>query len=52
MLNPADYRWPLQLSLLYREKNNPALAREYLDQALKLAPENEELIKYQQELNK
>ena len=52
MLNPADYHWPWQLSLLYREKKDLLEARKYLDQALKLAPENQELEKYEQELNK
>jgi len=52
MLNPADFNWPLALSLLYRDKNNLPEAKKYLDQALKLAPENEELKKYYGELNK
>ncbi|MDD4900851.1 MAG: O-antigen ligase family protein [Patescibacteria group bacterium] len=51
MLNPADYHWPLALFLLYRDKQDLGRAREYLSQALKLAPENAELKKYQQELN-
>ena len=50
MLNPGDYHWPLSLSLLYRDKKDLKKAGEYLDQALKLAPENAELKKYQQEL--
>ncbi|MBI4779523.1 O-antigen ligase family protein [Candidatus Falkowbacteria bacterium] len=52
MLNPGDYNWPLALSLLYRDKKDLAEAREYLNQALELAPENEDLKKYQQELKK
>lgn len=50
-LNPGDYHWPLQLSLLYREKKDLEKAKAYLDQALKLAPENEGLKKYKKELN-
>ncbi|MDP2736968.1 MAG: tetratricopeptide repeat protein [bacterium] len=52
MLNPADYNWPLALSLLYRDKKDLTAAKDYLNQALKLAPENEELKKYYEELNK
>lgn len=52
MLNPADYHWPLALSLLYRDKKDLAEARKYLNQALKLAPENQELERYYEELNK
>lgn len=51
-LNPADYNWPLALSLLYRDKKDLAKAKDYLNQALKLAPENAELKKYSEELNK
>lgn len=52
ILNPADYHWPLALSLLYRDKKDLTKAREYLDQALKLAPENQDLKNYYQELKK
>ena len=52
MLNPADYSWPLSLSLLYRDKKELSYAKAYLDQAIKLAPENLELKKYYEELNK
>ena len=52
MLNSADYHWPLALSLLYRDKKDLSAAKKYLDQSLRLAPENTELIKYYQELNK
>ena len=52
MLNTGDYNWPLALSLLYRDKKDLTTAKEYLNQALKLAPENEELLKYSEELNK
>lgn len=52
MLNPADYHWPLALSLLYRDKKELAEAKKYLSQAIKLAPENKDLKKYEQELNK
>ena len=51
-LNQADYHWPLQLSLLYREKKDLTPARLFLGQALKLAPDSVELKKYEQELNK
>lgn len=51
-LNPADYHWPLTLSLLYRDKKDLPEARKYLAQALILAPENDELKEYDQELNK
>jgi len=52
MLNPGDYNWPLALSLLYRDKKDLTKAKDYLNQALKLAPENAELKKYEQELDK
>ncbi len=52
MLNPTDYHWPLALSLLYRDKKDLEKAKEYLDQALKLAPENQDLKNYYIELNK
>lgn len=52
MLNPGDYHWPLSLSLLYRDKKDLVEAKDYLNQALKLAPENQELNKYYEELNK
>jgi len=45
MLNPADYHWPWQLSLLYREKKDLAQAKKYLADAFKLAPESAELNK-------
>ena len=51
-LSQSDYHWPLQLSLLFRENKNLPEAQKYLNQALKLAPDNEELKKYQSELNK
>ncbi len=52
MLNPSDYHWPLALSLLYRDKKDLQTAKEYLNKALELAPDNKELKKYQEELNK
>ena len=52
MLNPSDYHWPLALSFLYRDKKDLIAAKEYLNQAIRLAPENEELKKYYSELNK
>ncbi|MDO8667512.1 MAG: tetratricopeptide repeat protein [bacterium] len=52
MLSPTDYNWPLALSLLYRDKKDLIKAKEYLDQALKLAPENQDLKNYYNELNK
>ncbi|MFA6307172.1 MAG: tetratricopeptide repeat protein [Patescibacteria group bacterium] len=51
MLAPSDYNWPLALSLLYRDKKDLIAAKKYLDQAIKLAPKNEELKKYYGELN-
>ena len=51
-LNPGDYHWPLFLSLLYRDQQDLVKAREYLSEALKLAPDNQELRKYERELNK
>jgi len=51
-LNPGDYHWPLALSLLYRDKKDLITAKDYLNQALSLAPENQDLKKYEQELNK
>lgn len=51
-LNPGDYHWPLALSLLHRDKKNLPEARKYLDQALNLAPENQELKEYERELDK
>lgn len=52
MLNPTDFHWPLALSLLYRDKKDLSRAREYLNQALELAPENQDLKNYYKELNK
>ncbi len=52
MLSQADYHWPLALSLLYRDKKDLEIAKEYLNKALELAPDNEELKKYKEELNK
>jgi len=51
-LNPTDYHWPLALSLLYRDKKDLKMAKDYLNQALKLAPDSEELKNYYKELNK
>ena len=51
-LNPGDYHWSLFLSLLYRDQQDLAKAREYLAQAVALAPDNQELRKYERELNK
>jgi len=51
-LNQTDYNWPLALSILYREKKDLIKAKEYLATATKLAPENEELKKYCQEIDK
>lgn len=51
-LDVKNYHWPLALSLLYREKKDLTRAKEYLDQALKLAPENQDLKKYYEEINK
>jgi len=50
-LNPTDYHWPLALSLLYRDQSKLTQAKEYLNQALGLAPDNVELKEYYQELN-
>lgn len=52
MLDIKNYHWSLALSLLYRDKKDLVEAKKYLDQALKLAPDNAELKKYYQELNK
>ena len=52
MLSLSDYHWPLALSLLYRDKKDLELAKEYLNKALELAPENEDLKKYKEELDK
>jgi len=52
ILNSNDYHWPLQLSLLYREKKDLPEAKKYLNKALELAPENQDLKKYYKELNK
>ncbi|MHB8903622.1 MAG: O-antigen ligase family protein [Patescibacteria group bacterium] len=41
--NPIDYNWSLALAYLYHEKNDKIKSSEYLDKALKLAPENIEL---------
>ena len=52
MLSPRDYHWPLSISLLYRDKRDIVRAKEYLNQALELQPENIELKNYYQELYK
>jgi tetratricopeptide (TPR) repeat protein len=43
--NPSDYSWPLAISVLYRAKGDEIMSRRFLDEAIKLAPDNEELIK-------
>ena len=43
--NPGDYNWLLAISALYRAKGDGAMSRQYLDAALRLAPDNEELIR-------
>ncbi|MFH1233230.1 MAG: O-antigen ligase family protein, partial [Patescibacteria group bacterium] len=52
MLDKKNYYWPMVLSSLYRDKKDLIKAKEYLDQAIKLAPENKELKKYEKEVNK
>lgn len=41
--NPKDYHWPLAISILYHENNNQVKAIEYLNQAIKLAPDQDEV---------
>jgi len=43
--NPKDYSWPLSIALLYKDKGDSVKALEYLNQALILAPDNDELKK-------
>lgn len=51
-LDEKNYYWPLALALLYRDKKDLLEAKKYLNQALKLAPENQALKKYEREFNK
>jgi len=45
-LEPDNYYWPYAISLSYSKLRDLTNAREYAEEALALAPENEELIKY------
>ncbi len=47
--NPSDYHWLLAIATLYKEMGNSAAAITYLDQAIKLAPNEELLIKLRSE---
>jgi putative inorganic carbon (HCO3(-)) transporter len=49
--NPRDYNWFVALASLAKEKGEFVQASAYLDQALKLAPNNEELKKLWPEYN-
>jgi tetratricopeptide (TPR) repeat protein len=42
--NPRDYKWSVALATLYYESGDKQSARKYLDQALKLAPDNREIL--------
>ncbi|MDD5625876.1 MAG: tetratricopeptide repeat protein [Patescibacteria group bacterium] len=39
-LNPKDLTWPLAIAVLYQEKGNLEMARQYGQKALKLSPDN------------
>jgi len=41
--SPNDYNWPLALAVLYYEQGDKIISLEYLEQALRLAPDNEKL---------
>jgi len=49
--SPKDYNWPMALAVLYREKKDSAKSSEYLNIALKLAPDNIELKNLELEYN-
>lgn len=50
--NPQDYHWPLAVAALYYESGDKVRAREYLRQALSLAPDNSDLKILEKEYNK
>ncbi|MBI4812220.1 O-antigen ligase family protein [Candidatus Falkowbacteria bacterium] len=41
--NPADYKWPLAIAILYKERGDKEAAVEYAASALVLAPENKQI---------
>jgi len=47
--NPGDYNWYLSTALIYKEMGNINEAKDYFNSALKLAPENEVLLKLKAE---
>lgn len=47
--NPEDYSWYLSAALIYKEMGNKEMAKNYFNDALKLAPENEMLLKLKAE---
>jgi len=42
--NPSDYSWPLAVALIYKEQGNKIEATRYFNQALKIAPNNTNLL--------
>ncbi|MFA6994892.1 MAG: O-antigen ligase family protein [Patescibacteria group bacterium] len=49
--NPSDYRWSLALAVLFDASHDKKSASNYLNEALKLAPQNEELLELQKKIN-
>ncbi|MFZ4631977.1 MAG: oligosaccharide repeat unit polymerase [Patescibacteria group bacterium] len=43
--DPQDFNWPLGAAILYKESGDLTKARDYFDQAFKLAPNNEKILK-------
>jgi Tfp pilus assembly protein PilF len=43
--SPLDYNWPLALASLYNQEGNKTEASLYFRAALKLSPNNEQLLK-------
>lgn len=47
--NPDDYNWYLAIATIYKESANKKLASEYLERAIKLAPDQDWLLKLRSE---
>lgn len=49
--NPADYHWSFALAILFNANGDKKSAGNYLNEALKLAPQNQELLELQRKIN-
>ncbi len=48
--NLQDYHWPWALAILFNDLGKHSLAKNYLKQALELAPQNQKLLNFQHKL--